>query len=72
MRVGCCRRGSVGRSVAWEYPGTRTRSYAQEAVNIAAEVDQHLSERVKLWLDCYVHAPNTLPVRPGYTNNGGL
>jgi len=35
--------------------------YVQEAVNIAAEVDQHLTERLKLWIDFYLHARNALP-----------
>lgn len=51
----------AARSVAWEYHGARTQMYVQEAVNIAAEVDQHLTERLKLWIDFYLHARNALP-----------
>ncbi len=50
----------AARSVAWEYHGSRTQSYLHEAVKIAAEVDQHLTERVKLWLAFYLRTRTVL------------
>lgn len=55
---------NMARAVAWDYHGGRSQIYLREAVAIAAAVDQHLNDRVKLWLAFYLHARNALPGTP--------
>lgn len=38
------------------------RATCKTPINIAADVDQHLPERLKPWLDFYLHARNALQV----------
>lgn len=53
---------SATRSVAWDYFGGRTRHYVEDALNTVADIDQHLSARIRQWLHFYLHA--TRNIRP--------